>query len=231
MTSDEQILVIPSFVVQDLGVPEGIATDVGYASDIIHHADLAYLPRSKVEDDPSYKQIIPYVAFLYNVQFHEPLEVLVYQRMKASGESRLHGDWSIGVGGHMNPMYEDPSHMLSHPGYTNYYRNLNREIQEELTFNGAWRSVQYGPVRAIINDNSNPVGRVHLGLVHFVTDVPAHIEPREPAIGKLRRLPLSFLLSKNCNMPFESWSQLCLQYLGEHDDLAARLARNVSPQS
>ena len=50
-----------------------------------------------MEEDPSYKQLISY-CLLEN----EKNEILVYKRLSDGGESRLHGQSSIGVGGHMN---------------------------------------------------------------------------------------------------------------------------------
>ena len=57
-------------------------------------------PRPEMEEDPSYRQIIPYVVLTRGD------EVLVLRRLKKGGEKRLHGLLSIGVGGHINPVDE-----------------------------------------------------------------------------------------------------------------------------
>ena len=53
--------------------------------------------RGDMEEDPTFKQLISY-CLLEN----EKGEILVYERLSGGGEERLHGQSSIGVGGHMN---------------------------------------------------------------------------------------------------------------------------------
>src|SRR6476659_9151746 len=56
-----------------------------------------FLPRSGVEDDPSKKQIIPYLVL------RDGEGIFLMKRTRAGGDERLHDRYTIGVGGHVNP--------------------------------------------------------------------------------------------------------------------------------
>ena len=77
----------------------------------------SFRDRPEAEEDPQWKQFIPYVCIL-----HEG-SILVLQRLKTQGEKRLHGKRSIGVGGHVNPEMPGPLPLL--------FRGLQRELDEE----------------------------------------------------------------------------------------------------
>lgn len=118
-----------------------------------------YIPRSQCETDPSYQQLIPYIVVRCNGL------ILAYQR--AGTETRLDGLWSIGVGGHIEHTDEG------------WLGGLVREIREETGFGGPvgltgardgfWAPLS-GPL-GFLRDDSNPVGRVHLGVL-YTLDVP-----------------------------------------------------------
>ena len=106
-----------------------------------------FRPRAEVEDDPSWKQVIPYLLL------RDGERIFLMKRTKAGADARLHDRYSIGVGGHVNP--EDGDVM----------GGLRREWAEELD---ADFTPDFEPL-GLLNDDSNPVGAVHLGLV-FVAD-------------------------------------------------------------
>ena len=56
----------------------------------------AFLPRDEMENDPSKKQIIAYCVI------EKGDSVFMTKRLKKQTEKRLHGLFSIGVGGHIN---------------------------------------------------------------------------------------------------------------------------------
>ena len=74
-----------------------------------------------MEEDPSYKQLISY-CLLEN----ENDEILVYQRLSGGGEERLHGQSSVGVGGHMNNVVGADS--INEVLRVNAQRELNEEV-------------------------------------------------------------------------------------------------------
>jgi predicted NUDIX family phosphoesterase len=108
-----------------------------------------YLDRPMAEDDPGYKQLIPYVVV------RDANVVFLMERTDAGGDARLHGKASIGVGGHLNPVDEGEDALMA---------GLRREWHEELETD--WEP-QFELI-GVLNDDSNPVGAVHLGVVFTV---------------------------------------------------------------
>src|SRR4051812_50009181 len=112
---------------------------------------MEYRPRSEVEDDPSLKQIIPYVV----LQCED--SVFCYTRGKSQGEARLHRRRSLGVGGHVAEADADGKR-----SFEAYEMAMRRELDEEVEVQSPGRMRLMG----LINDDSTPVGQVHLGVVH-----------------------------------------------------------------
>src|SRR5260221_14229219 len=96
---DERVLVIPTSVLIEAGLFHGFCPRVDdYLLRILEPRNLSYRPRSEVESDPSFKQIIPYVVLRWKDQvFH-------YTRGKAGTETRLQALRSLGVGGHISEL-------------------------------------------------------------------------------------------------------------------------------
>lgn len=113
-----------------------------------------FIARGICEEDPTFKQLIPYQLFAFNERF------FVYQRGGGVGEGRLAGRLSVGVGGHINREDADPGGLLTAAAYR---EALLRERREELVNSEAVTSSFVG----WINDDASPVGRVHLGAVHL----------------------------------------------------------------
>lgn len=114
-----------------------------------------FLPRSRAEENPAFKQLIPYQLFAFRERF------FVYQRGGGVGEGRLAGRLSVGFGGHINREDADAGgDLLSAAAYE---AALRRERVEELVNAEAVA----GNFLGWINDDASPVGRVHLGAVHL----------------------------------------------------------------
>ncbi|HPR63193.1 MAG TPA: hypothetical protein PK014_03135 [Thermoanaerobaculia bacterium] len=107
-----------------------------------------YRSRSEVETDPDFKQLIPYV-FLTTDQ-----EIFIYRRLTGGGEKRLHNLVSLGIGGHVNDLHEDPE--------VNWCMNMAREIHEELHLTSPYSLHPFG----ILNEDITDVCTVHLGMVY-----------------------------------------------------------------
>jgi predicted NUDIX family phosphoesterase len=111
------------------------------------------IDRAVCEKDESTLQLLP-----YNVLVNEDGKVFRYLRGDGGAESRLHDKYSIGIGGHVDiaPGVDDWSltSMLQ--------LEAIREITEEV-------GVQWTGMLPVFThylmDYSNPVGRVHLGLL------------------------------------------------------------------
>jgi predicted NUDIX family phosphoesterase len=119
-----------------------------------------FMERPLAEGDPGFKQLIPYV-----VVRDGPL-VYLMERTAAGGDARLHGKASIGVGGHLNPVDDGQDPLTD---------GLRREWAEELVadWEPAFRLV------GLLNDDSNAVGSVHLGVVFEVEAAGRQVEVRE----------------------------------------------------
>src|SRR4051795_4496358 len=93
----ERVLVVPRDVVPDRASWYGLRTDGIEAFLTVVAERGRYEPRSAMEVDPSFKQIIPYLVLRDGERY------FLMRRTKAGGDARLHDRWSIGVGGHLNP--------------------------------------------------------------------------------------------------------------------------------
>jgi predicted NUDIX family phosphoesterase len=119
-----------------------------------------FMDRPIAEENPAFKQLIPYVVVRD--------ETLIYlmERTAAGGDARLHGKASIGVGGHLNSVDEGEDPLTD---------GLRREWSEELVADWEPRFQLVG----LLNDDSNPVGSVHLGVVFEVEAAGRRVEVRE----------------------------------------------------
>lgn len=191
--SAENILVVPRHVFETLGAFQGLSLEADrYLAAFLDPQNNLFLPRPSAEEDPSHKQIIPYLVLRHGDR------VLCYTRGKSGGEARLHAKMSVGIGGHMN----DGDTHATHFDRAAYLRAVERELHEELEIPGPYRQRAV----ALINDDSNEVGRVHLGVVHLVEVDSTDIRPREDAIRDLAFLTAAELQQERDRL--ESWSQI-----------------------
>jgi predicted NUDIX family phosphoesterase len=198
MSAEENILVVPRSVFDQLGAFEGLSFEPDrYVTAFLDPSNNLFLPRGAAEADPTHKQLIPYLIL------HHGDRVLCYTRGKAGGEARLHAKMSIGIGGHIN----DGDTHAKHFDEAAYFRAVERELHEELVIPGGYRQ----RIAALLNDDSNDVGRVHLGVVHLIEVDSTDIQPREDAIRDLRFVTAEELSPSRDRL--ESWSQICFDGL------------------
>jgi predicted NUDIX family phosphoesterase len=196
--AEEMVLVFPRQLLVELGDFHGIQLEASrYVNAILDGVQTRFMPRSQAEENPEFKQIISYVLIRQGECW------LHYVRGKASGEKRLVAKGSIGVGGHINP--EDQS--LFDSGRDFYDRAVQRELHEELRTDGEFRT----RIVALLNDDSTPVGRVHLGVVHLCELTDENVSRGEASLTELRFLSLQEL--QNRREQLETWSQFCLDHL------------------
>ncbi len=79
-----------------------------------------------MEEDPSFKQLIPYVLFRWT-DADGTVHLFEYQRGSGQGERRLHAKRSVGVGGHISSIDAEAGH-LHHV----YREGMRRELDEEV---------------------------------------------------------------------------------------------------
>ena len=195
----EHVLVVPTAVFHRLGHFQGFCGETErYLRGLLDPAHTSYQPRSAMEQDPTFKQLIPYVIFRYRDAAGQTL-LFQYTRGKGQGESRLHAKRSIGVGGHISA--DDAIQ-------TNAYdEGMRRELEEEVIINAPY----CGRMAGLINDDETPVGQVHLGVVHIFEVEQPTVRNRETEILESGFRPVEDLLASIDR--FESWSQICLRAL------------------
>lgn len=198
MAAEEQVLVIERKVIEQIGMFEGLTFDVeSYLKNIFVPGVPRFMPRSQAEHNPSFKQIIPYVIMAHEGKF------LNYVRGQRAGEKRLVAKRSIGIGGHINPIDADNSPLFA-CRYDNYLKAVDREVAEEVTV----QTHHSDDIVALLNDDSNEVGQVHLGIVHFWKLDEPKVDKKEQMITQM-----SFMLPdvlRQVRDSLETWSQKCL---------------------
>lgn len=151
--------------------------------------------RGDMEEDPTFKQLISY-CILEN----ENDELLVYERLSGGGEARLHGQSSIGVGGHMNDVKGAKS-------INEVLRvNAQRELEEEVGLSES-KSQNLAYI-GFINDDTNEVGEVHLGVVFKIHVNSNDVEAMETDTLRIKWVDQSKIEDYD---EFETWSALILQ--------------------
>jgi predicted NUDIX family phosphoesterase len=207
MAQEEQILVIDRKVLEQAGMFNGLAFDVDrYLDNIFVPGVPRFMPRSKAEENPAYKQLIPYVIMTHNGKY------LTYVRGKRAGETRLVGNRSIGIGGHINPI-DNEVPLFDTDFRRMYLAAVQREVAEEV----ALETTYTDRIVALLNDESNEVGSVHLGVVHYWTLDAPKVTRREQMITQMAFMTPDELHQLKDSM--ETWSGLCLtglQQMAKH---------------
>ena len=174
MPPEEQVLVIERKVIEQVGMFDGLTFDVDrYLERIFVPGVPRFMPRSQAEHDPSFKQIIPYVIMTHQGK------CLSYVRGRRAGETRLVAKRSIGIGGHINPADDMP--LFNTDFYPTYLAAVEREVAEEVTIDTAYTD----RIVALLNDDSNEVGSVHLGIVHCWNLNEPKVAKREQMITQM----------------------------------------------
>lgn len=182
-----------------LGTMSAVVVGQDACEAAIKKAGYVFLPRSSVENDSRYKQIIPYLI----VREEEGRTLASYRRM--GSETRLHDLISCGIGGHIGKhdgegVFEDPGKIIS--------RGFARELKEEFIVLPPIKSMTF---LGVINEEKTPVGCVHLGLVFLVElQSPFGVLPG-PELSEFTWRTREELEGEN----LELWSRLALTFIGK----------------
>ena len=198
---DEQIIVVPRKVLfnDEKNAFNGFLHKNNIKGKDIFNALSGYevKRRGDMEEDSTFKQLISY-CLLEN----EKGEILVYERLSGGGEERLHGQSSIGVGGHMNDV-------MGADSINEVLRvNAQRELEEEVGL--AKEDSQNMEYLGFINDDNNEVGKVHMGIVFKITVNTTDVEAKETDTLRIKWVEKGSIESYD---DFETWSALILQDL------------------
>ena len=187
--TDELVFVVPRSSIPDEAGWYGVRTDDLDGFLVALERDGRYEPRTAMEVDASFKQIIPYLVLRDGERF------FLMRRTRAGVDARLHDRYSIGVGGHLNP------------GDGGVLGGLRREWHEELVagFEPGFRLV------GLLNDDTTDVGAVHLGAVYVADAAGRTVEIRETD-----KLSGAFAEPDEVEAVvdrMETWSRLCFEFL------------------
>lgn len=195
---NENVLVVKRELFDELGSFQGLDFESKkYLSAILSRGNNFFIPRHEAENDPAYKQIIPYALIAFEQT------VLHYVRGKKAGEQRLVAKGSIGIGGHMNETDESLFAMDEQA----YRAGVEREVNEEIKIDSPFED----RIVALLNDDSTEVGCVHLGIVHVFKLKEPKVQKREAMITGLTFLTKEELMARRESL--ETWSQICLDSL------------------
>jgi len=156
----------------------------------------SFIAREKAENDESFRQIIPYVV-IYRT--HPKTEFFLFKRLNTQGEERLHNLYSLGAGGHINPIDKKKHDPLS--------AGLMRELEEELFLPDSYELSFKGWIYSRID----PVACVHAGMIYLmnVPDGEIRIRETDKMTGEWCDIPA--LISRKDSM--EGWSRIVLEHL------------------
>jgi predicted NUDIX family phosphoesterase len=194
--AEERVLCFPRELLEEIGVFQGLSLDTEkYLPALTATEQVLYLNRSDAEQDKRYKQLIPYVLILCQDR------ILRYRRGKGGQETRLHGLFSVGIGGHISE--EDHGLFSERQGY---HEGMRRELLEEVDIDEVVDATV-----AVINDDSTEVGYVHFGVVHVVHVPDEKIVGRRSGILAPEFVPIADAVKDLAG--YESWSRFCLENL------------------
>jgi predicted NUDIX family phosphoesterase len=196
--SEERVFVVPRRALPEAAGWYGLRTEGLDTFEAAVERDGRYEPRPAMEQDPSFKQVIPYLVLRDGPQY------FLMQRTTAGADARLHGMYSIGVGGHLNP------------GDGGLLGGLEREWHEELVadFLPTFELV------ALLNDDTTPVGAVHLGAVYV-----AQADGRPVAIRETHKLSGQFADRAEVAAVvdrMETWSRLAFEFFEASESAEVR---------
>jgi predicted NUDIX family phosphoesterase len=194
-THQEEILVIPRRILFQKEYPwQGLKTDNFDDYIVSIHEQQEFRPRWQMEQDLSFKQIIPYMIFNYQDQF------FLMQRKSTASEQRLQSKFSLGIGGHIRKEDMKTKNIMTW---------AQREFDEEISYTGSYKITPLG----ILNDDATDVGRVHLGLILL-------LQGDSSVISIKSELQHGFLADyKTCMLRYdqmETWTQIVMPHLEKY---------------
>jgi predicted NUDIX family phosphoesterase len=190
---EEYVLAFETKLLEQIGIFQGLSFELDkYLDIVLSPKNHTFIKRKDAESNPAYKQLIPYALLQCGGS------IFVYRRGKLLAEKRLLGSYSLGIGGHIS---------VTDPGLfgSSYDDGLKREINEEVVIESPYTQ----RVVALLNDDSNDVGKVHFGVVHVLTLDKPLVKPREKSINETKFVGIGDL-QKDVEK-FENWSKICIQ--------------------
>jgi predicted NUDIX family phosphoesterase len=187
MKEEELLVTVPRTLLESVGVFQGVKAHTPTHLLFLDNVNQVIIPRNLAEEDESLKQLVVYFTVQQDGKY------LSYWRSPKGGDTRLHGQYSFGYGGHVN--VEDTSPLGA----------VIRELKEEI--DGEVKSITF---KGWINGDKTPIERVHLGMYYEV-----HLFSRKGTedanIEKEELVTLSTLRERYDEM--ETWSQYVFNFI------------------
>ena len=197
----EEVLVVPRSVLESVGVFQGFCSEVDrYLPALLDPTQTSWRTRAVVEEDPSFKQLIPYCVLRWHGDGGEA-RYFAYTRGGGQQEARLRAKRSLGIGGHISSIDGE------HGDDRSYESGMRRELDEEVAIAGGYRSSCVG----LINDDATAVGSVHLGILHVLDLELPEVASREADLMDGGFHSLAELQADRDR--FETWSQIAIDAL------------------
>lgn len=194
---------LPTPHVDSIAVAEGFSSIEPTLFERLFVTDAVWLgPRNWLENDEGFRQLVSYVVFRHENR------VLIYRRTSKGGESRLHGRWSLGVGGHVNA-----ADLVTNADGIDLASTLQRACEREIA-----EEVECGPIESLetiglIKETTTNVSRVHLGVVAACWLSQPRIVARDPGLVDVQFVPVGELPAWTDQM--ETWSACLVDYLNQ----------------
>lgn len=168
--------------------------------DILSAGHTWFGPRTTLETDESYRQVVPYIVLRHDDR------IAYYVRGESGGEGRLRGRLSIGFGGHVSI-----GDLSTRSGVVDVDATLNnaaaRELSEEVLSGRVIARHRIG----LICEEETSVGRVHLGVIEVWSVESGILSPNESNISECGFSRPGDLMQAASRM--ESWSLLTLRHI------------------
>lgn len=236
---DTSELILPNEEVVSKDSPEtdiylGIKKDIGLMENsddnqlfniVDGKAHICFLPKELglepnvfINGDNLYRQLLPYTVF----KVKGKNKYFTYRRTTKVGEARLSGNCSIGFGGHVDladVVFDSIASTIDLPTtlFDASLRELNEELQisdelHDLVVNETIEPVLFG----LVNDNSNSVGQLHLGIVNvYEVNEQDIVDVNEDELEFLGALTPNEILNNNP----ESWTAIIIKELSKIKEL------------
>jgi predicted NUDIX family phosphoesterase len=206
----EEVLCVGTPLFRECGYFNGFRPLSSNYTPLFAESNQSFQPRDTVEEDSSYKQLIPYIIV------ERGQRLMAYWRGQGQGEKRLHGKRSIGIGGHINPCdleYTQLGRLVDRDAFMSdmYTRGMLRELTEELRFKHQ-PSLWYMRTVGLVHEDQTEVGQVHLGVVHVLhLGAAVDCQANEDDIVDLEWRTKDRLVAEMND--FELWSRICLEHV------------------
>ena len=156
-----------------------------------------YRRRSELEENLSFKQLITYAIISNRESFY------MFKRTSGQTEKRLLNKLHLGAGGHVNPAGS------GEPDAQYLIDELKRELFEEVRF---LNNCQIEDIEFIgfINDDSIPVGRVHIGLLYII-----HVSGKDIVVNETDKMTADWIDKAELGKYYEemeTWTRIAIDY-------------------